>query len=77
MLDLKWPGSDARRRISGEIADVVAQGGAGAIVPGCAGMVDLAASLAVEHGLPVIDRVAAACGFAETLVRMRAVPDAA
>lgn len=77
VLGPERPGSDARLRISAEIAQAVAQDGAGAIVLGCAGMADLAASLAAEHGLPVIDGVAAACGFAATLVRLRAVPEAA
>ena len=35
---------------------------------GCAGMAELAASLAEEHGLPVIDGVAAAVKLAEALI---------
>lgn len=76
VLDLERPGSDARLRISAEIAQALARDRPGAIVLGCAGMADLAASLAAEHGLPVIDGVAAACGFAEALVRLRAAPAA-
>ena len=41
-----------------------------AIVLGCAGMTDFAASLAAEHGLPVIDGVAVAVALAESLVRV-------
>ena len=37
---------------------------------GCAGMADLAAELAVVHGLPVVDGVAAAVTLAESLVRL-------
>ena len=37
---------------------------------GCAGMADLAASLARRHGLPVIDGVAAAVKLAEALVSL-------
>ncbi len=70
VLDLERPGSDARARISAEIAEAIFEDGAGAIVLGCAGMADLAADLSVEHGLPVIDGVAAACGFAQALVRL-------
>ncbi len=72
VLELERPGSDARARISAEIARAVAEDGAGAIVLGCAGMADLAADLSRVHGLPVIDGVAAACGFAVALVRLRA-----
>lgn len=71
VLDLERPGSDARHRISDEIARAIADDGAGAIVLGCAGMADLAADLARAHGVPVIDGVAAACGFAMTLVHLR------
>ena len=76
VLDLERPGSDARLRISAEIAQALAEDRPGAIVLGCAGMADLAASLAAEHGLPVIDGVAGACGVAEALVRLRAAPAA-
>ena len=71
VLDLERAGSGAREKVSAEIAAAVAQDGAQAVVLGCAGMADLAASLSHEHGVPVIDGVAAACGFAQTLVRLR------
>lgn len=68
VLDLEKEGSDAREKISAEIARAIAEDGAGAIVLGCAGMADLAAALSDQHGVPVIDGVAAATGFARTLV---------
>ena len=45
----------------------VKEDGVGAVVLGCAGMADLAADLAAEHGVPVIDGVAAAVGLARML----------
>jgi allantoin racemase len=71
VLELEREGSDARHRISEEIARAVAEDGATAIVLGCAGMADLAAHLATTHQVPVIDGVAAACGFAQTLVHLK------
>ncbi len=71
VLDLEKPGSDARAKISAEIALALVQDHATAIVLGCAGMADLAAALSAEHGIPVIDGVAAACGFAQTLVHLQ------
>lgn len=68
VLMLEDPASDARGKLSAEIRLAKAQEGAEAIVLGCAGMADLAASLAQEHGVPVIDGVAAAVKLAEALV---------
>jgi allantoin racemase len=68
VLDLEKPGSEARGRISGEIGRAIREDGAEAIVLGCAGMADLARSLAAEHGAPVLDGVAAAVKLAEGLV---------
>jgi allantoin racemase len=68
VLALENPASGARGKLSGEIERAKAEDGADAIVLGCAGMADLAASLAREHGLPVIDGVAAAVKLAEALV---------
>jgi allantoin racemase len=68
VLELDEPGSDARRKISAEIGRAVAEDGAEAIVLGCAGMTDLAASLSREHGVPVVDGVAAAVKLCEGLV---------
>ena len=67
VLALEDPGSNARRDISAEIARAKLEDRAGAIVLGCAGMTDLAASLSLEHGLPVVDGVAAAVKLAEAL----------
>jgi allantoin racemase len=68
VLDLEIPGSPARGRISREIDRAIQEDAAEAIVLGCAGMADLAAALALEHGLPVLDGVAAAVKLAESLV---------
>lgn len=71
VLELERTGSDARAKISTEIARAICEDDAGAIVLGCAGMADLAAALEAEHGVPVIDGVAAATAFAAALVRIR------
>lgn len=68
VLDLEIPGSDARCKISNEIAKAIGEDRAEAIVLGCAGMADLAASLSREHGLPVIDGVTCAVKLCEGLV---------
>jgi allantoin racemase len=68
VLALEEPGSDARDRISAEIAAAIAEDRADAIVLGCAGMADFAHALAEEHGVPVVDGVAAAVKLAESLV---------
>jgi len=67
VLALDDPSSNARARIAGEIAQALKDDGADAIVLGCAGMADLAASLASEFGVPVVDGVAAAVTLAEGL----------
>ena len=71
VLALEDPASEARRDISAEIARAKQEDRAEAIVLGCAGMADLAASLSPEHGLPVIDGVAAAVKLAEALAVLR------
>ena len=70
VLDLDEADSSARRRISNEIRSSVDNDRAEAIVLGCAGMADLAASLSAEFGVPVIDGVAAAVVLAEGLATM-------
>jgi allantoin racemase len=70
VLELEDPRSDARRRVSREIALAVAEDHAEAIVLGCAGMADLASALSVEHGVPVLDGVACAIKLAEGLVSL-------
>ncbi|MBS9477176.1 aspartate/glutamate racemase family protein [Ancylobacter radicis] len=69
VLELEDPASDARGRISDEIGRAIRADKAEAIVLGCAGMADLARSLSVQHGVPVIDGVASAVTLAEGLVR--------
>ena len=70
VLSLEEPGSPARARIGAEIATALRDDRAEAIVLGCAGMADLAASLSAEHGVPVIDGVAAAVKLAEALAAL-------
>lgn len=67
VLELDNPASNARARVAAEIARALEDDHADAIVLGCAGMADLAASLSVEFGVPVIDGVAAAVVAAEGL----------
>lgn len=68
VLDLEIPNSPARGRISREIDRAIEEDHAEAVVLGCAGMADLAAQLTRDHGLPVVDGVAAAIKLAEGLV---------
>jgi allantoin racemase len=70
VLALDDPASGARAKLSAEIERAMVEEGAEAIVLGCAGMAELAASLARQHGLPVIDGVAAAVKLAEALVAL-------
>jgi allantoin racemase len=70
VLDLEKPNGSARRRISDEIAVALREDRAEAIVLGCAGMVDIAASLSAEHGVPVVEGVTAAMKLAEALVTL-------
>ena len=67
MLELDNPASNARAKVAAEIARALDEHHAEAIVLGCAGMADLAASLSAEFGVPVIDGVAAAVVLAEGL----------
>jgi allantoin racemase len=68
VLQLDDPASNARQILFDECRRAIAEDGSGAIVLGCAGMADLAASLSRELGVPVIDGVAAAVKLAEALV---------
>jgi allantoin racemase len=63
-------GRAARAQIDAAIAQCLRDDGAQAIVLGCAGMADLAASLSQQHGVPVVDGVAAATKLAEALVAL-------
>jgi allantoin racemase len=67
VLALADPASNAHARIGEEIKRALDDDGADAIVLGCAGMADLAAALADEFSLPVVDGVAAAVTLAESL----------
>jgi allantoin racemase len=71
VLELEDPASGARARIGAEIARALAEDGAEAIVLGCAGMADLAASLSEEFGAPVVDGVASAVALAEGLAAQK------
>jgi allantoin racemase len=71
VLALEKPNGAARQRISAEITTALREDGAEAIVLGCAGMADLAASLSAEHGVPVVEGVSAAVRLAEALVALR------
>ncbi len=70
VLALEADPDAANVRISAEIAASITEDGAEAIVLGCAGMADFAATLSRAHGLPVIEGVAAAVKMAETLVAL-------
>jgi allantoin racemase len=70
VLELDNPASNARARIGTEISRALEEDHAEAIVLGCAGMADLAASLSAEFGVPVIDGVAAAVVLAEGLAAL-------
>ncbi len=70
VLALDDPTSGACEKLSQEIERAKAQDRAEAIVLGCAGMADLAASLGRRHALPVIDGVASAVKLAEALVSL-------
>ena len=70
VLDLEKPGSGAAEKLDSEIARAL-DNGAEAIVLGCAGMADLAATLSQKFGVPVVDGVAAAVKQAEALVGLK------
>jgi allantoin racemase len=70
VLELEEPGSNARHRISDEIARALSEDHAEAVVLGCAGMTDLTDSLAKEHGVPVLDGVVCAVKLCEALVEL-------
>jgi allantoin racemase len=71
VLDLEKPGAMARERIAGEIGEALRYDRADAIVLGCAGMADLAASFAERFAVPVVEGVSAAVKLAEALVGLR------
>lgn len=71
VLELEDPTSGAAGRVSQEIGRACAEDRPGAIVLGCAGMADLRLAFEAEHGLPVIDGVAAATVLARALAGLR------
>ena len=70
VLDLEKGDPATRARICAEISAAIETERAEAIVLGCAGMTDLAASLSEEFGLPVLDGVACAVALCEAIVRL-------
>lgn len=70
VLELDDPSSNAYARILACAEQALARDHSGAIVLGCAGMADLCQRLQAQLGVPVIDGVAAAVKFAESLVSL-------
>ena len=70
VLELENPDSEATKLIRVEIQKALDEDRSKAIVLGCAGMVDLAAKLSEEFGVPVIDGVSAAVKLVESLVAL-------
>ena len=70
VLALEADPDAAARRISDEIARAIAEDRAEAIVLGCAGMTAMAGALSRQHGVPVIDGVAAAVKLVEGLAAL-------
>lgn len=70
VLALEDPNSGAVDRLRGEIVQALEEDHAEAIVLGCAGMADLAATLQREFSVPVIDGVGAAVKQAEALTAL-------
>jgi len=62
---------DARKTIVEECHRALDEDGADAIVLGCAGMAQLCAEISAEVGAPVVDGVAAATLFVQSLVTMK------
>ena len=71
VLELEGDSAAVHRRIEEECRLAITDDGANAIVLGCAGMADLAASLNGKLGVPVIDGVACAVKFLEALSGLR------
>jgi allantoin racemase len=70
VLDLEKGDLESRAKIAREIRLAIDEDRAEAIVLGCAGMTDLAASFADEFALPVLDGVACAVAMAEAMARI-------
>ena len=67
VLELEHNPAAACNRIAVEMARAISEEGPDAFILGCAGMADLAAQLSETFSMPVIDGVAAAVAFAESL----------
>ena len=70
VLDLEDPTKNARVLIRDECLRALREDGCESIVLGCAGMTDLCRWLSAEIGAPVIDGVAVAVKFAESLAAL-------
>lgn len=71
VLDLENPSGSVMEGIDATVRLAIERDGAEAIVLGCAGMAHLTPYLTGKFGLPIIDGVASAVGFAAALVRMK------
>jgi allantoin racemase len=70
VLDLEDCSADTQAQIEAAAREALARDGSTAIVLGCAGMAPLCARLTERLGVPVIDGVATAVKFAESLVAL-------
>jgi allantoin racemase len=70
VLDLECCGEATLQQIEDEARAALAHDRSGAVVLGCAGMAPLCATLSQRLGVPVIDGVAVAVKFAESLVAL-------
>ncbi len=70
VLDLEEAQPEALQKIRDEIACAIRDDRAEAIVLGCAGMADLAQSMSVAFGVPVLDGLACAITLCEGMVRL-------
>ncbi|EFL88206.1 aspartate/glutamate racemase family protein [Ahrensia sp. R2A130] len=65
-------GKDTEAAIAEEVGAAVTEDDARSVILGCAGMASLASRISKDLGVPVIDGVMAAVGFAEQLTRLKA-----
>lgn len=70
VLDLETAPETAADRVRDEAVRTARELRPDVLVLGCAGMTDLAARIARETGMPVVDGVAAACGLARSLAAL-------
>lgn len=69
VLDLEHGSADAERLITAQVERAIEHDMADCIVLGCAGMSEMRARLGARFGVPVIDGIGCAVGFAEALVQ--------